>query len=410
VRHTSTGVFAFPRDLLKSPKYHGSMSLRSHWSLDPDARFLNHGSFGACPTAIRHRQQALCQELESAPTPYMIGMLPERLDAARERVASFLKSDPRELAFVRNATEGVNAVLSSFPLQHGDEVLTTSFGYPACLKAARRWCESRGANLVAAPLEFPVRAPSEVLAALRKSHSARTKLLLIDHVTSGTGLVFPLEEILSWAKSKSLPTLVDGAHAPGMLELNLSELGQLGATFYTGNFHKWCCSPKGAAFLWVSPNWSEPVHPTVISHGFEGVESDRPKLWSEFDWTGTDDHSAWLCAPESIDYLEQLVEGGWSAIRQRNNELLREGVALVDSVLKTGVEPHRDMLGMLWALPFDGFSDNVRRLLWEQDKLDVFIAPHSMGGPSVLRLSAFLYNELDDYRRLAERLKGLGDS
>ena len=336
----------------------------------------------------------------------MTGRLPERLDAAREKVASFLKSDPRDLVFVRNATEGVNAVLSSYPLQHGDEVLTTSFGYPACLKAARRWCESRGASLVAAPLEFPVRDPSEVLAALQQFHSSRTKLLLIDHVTSGTGLVFPLEEILSWAKSKSLPALVDGAHAPGMLDLDLSVLGQLGATFYTGNFHKWCCSPKGAAFLWVSPSWSEPVHPTVISHGF-GVEGDRPKLWSEFDWTGTDDHSAWICAPESIDYLERLVDGGWSAIRKRNGELLREGVALVDSVLKTGVRPHPDMLGMLWALPFEGFPDDVRRRLWEQHKLDVFIAPHSMGGRSVLRLSAFLYNEIDDYRRLAEALNSI---
>ncbi len=345
-------------------------------------------------------------ELESAPTPYMTGELSHRLDEARRQVGSFLNGDPQNLAFVRNATEGVNAVLSSFPLQHGDEVLTTSFGYPACLKAARRWCESRGATLVAAPLEFPVQDPSEVLAALRKSHSPRTKLLLIDHVTSGTGLVLPLEEIISWAKSKSLPTLVDGAHAPGMLHLNLAELGQIGATFYTGNFHKWCCSPKGAAFLWVNPSWSEPVHPTVISHGFR-VEGDRPTLWSEFDWTGTDDHSAWLCAPESIAYLDQLVEGGWSGIRGHNSELLREGVAVVDSVLKTGVKPHPEMLGMLWALPFEGFPDDVRRLLWEQHKLDVFIAPHSMGGPSVLRLSAFLYNEIDDYRRLAEALKSI---
>ena len=379
---------------------------RRFWSLLPAARFLNHGSFGACPTLILERRQALERELESAPVPYITGRLPARLDDARKRVSAFLQGDPERLVFVRNATEGVNAVLSSFPLDTGDEILTTSFGYPACLKAAERWCKSRGASLVSAPLRFPIEHPGQVLDALKRAYSSRSKLLLIDHVTSGTGLVLPLEEILPWARSRNLPVLVDGAHAPGMLDLNLDELGVMGATFYTGNFHKWCCSPKGAAFLWVHPNWHLPVHPTVVSHGY-GAEGDRPNLWSEFDWTGTDEHSAWLCAPEAIDFLGSLVPDGWQGIRKRNLDLLTEGAAVVDSVLKTGVKPHPRMQGMLWTFPLQGYPADLGRTLWETEQLDTFVNPCYLGGPPVLRLSAFLYNEIGDYEKLAGALKVL---
>ena len=346
------------------------------------------------------------RELESAPVPYITGRLPARLDDARKRVSAFLQGDPERLVFVRNATEGVNAVLSSFPLDTGDEILTTSFGYPACLKAAERWCKSRGASLVSAPLRFPIEHPGQVLDALKRAYSSRSKLLLIDHVTSGTGLVLPLEEILPWARSRNLPVLVDGAHAPGMLDLNLDELGVMGATFYTGNFHKWCCSPKGAAFLWVHPNWHLPVHPTVVSHGY-GAEGDRPNLWSEFDWTGTDEHSAWLCAPEAIDFLGSLVPDGWQGIRKRNLDLLTEGAAVVDSVLKTGVKPHPRMQGMLWTFPLQGYPADLGRTLWETEQLDTFVNPCYLGGPPVLRLSAFLYNEIGDYEKLAGALKVL---
>lgn len=378
--------------------------MRELWSLQADARFLNHGSYGACPTAVLERQQEYRKQMESAPVPFMSKRLPELLDSSRVRLAEFLGAEPSHLVFVRNATEGVNAVLSSFPLGKSDEVLTTSFGYGACLKAGDRWCTGQGANLVRAPLPYPLRHPREVLSALKSGASPRTRLIFIDHVTSGTGLVFPLEEILEWAQSRNLPVLVDGAHAPGMLELDLEALARRGMTFYTGNLHKWCCSPKGAAFLWVHPEWASSVHPPVVSHGY-GLKSERNQLWSEFDWTGTDDPTAWLCGPVAIDYLAGSLPGGWPEIRSGLAELLAEGAAVVDSVLKTGTEPPPSMRGLLWTIPLQGYPPDLSRTLWTQEKLDVFVHEGYPGGPLVLRLSAFLYNELSDYQRLADCLR-----
>lgn len=377
--------------------------MRSLWSLSPDHTFLNHGSFGGCPVAVVAHRQELLRRMEIAPTHFLIRELPTLLSEARGTLARFLGAEQSGFVFVRNATEGVNSVLASFPLQAGDEVLTTALGYPACNRASARWCTERGASVVVAPLRWPVAHPGEVLDALNGSVTKQTRLLLIDHVTSSTGLVFPLETILDWARERGLPVLVDGAHGPGMLTMELEAWGRKGLTFYTGNFHKWCCSPRGAAFLWVHPEWSQRIQPLTTSHGVPAPGDST--LAAEFDWTGTADYTPWIAAAYAVDYLERLLPGGWREIQRRNRTLVEQGAAIVDAVLRSGIAPHPEMRGCLWSLPIQA-TPTLGTRLWQEDHLDLFINPISPGSDRhILRLSAHLYNSIEDYEKLAEALK-----
>lgn len=383
--------------------------MREHWSLDPQAVFLNHGSYGACPKPVLHYQDELRARLELAPVPFMLEQLPDLLSQARATVAKFLGAQSTNLAFVRNATEGVNTVLASFPFQPGDEMLVTSFAYPACRKAADYWCNRSGARLVELTLPFPVKDPGDIVKAVRRAVGKKTKLLMLDHITSGTGLILPLEELLQALSGfEELRILVDGAHAPGMLDLPLEEWAGLGLDYYTGNFHKWCCSPKGAGFLWVHPDREDGLHPLVISHGY-GAEGPESRLWREFDWTGTDDPTPWLCAPFAIEFLAGLFPGGWAELRRAMSELLEEGVALVRQVLETESITPKAMRGLFETLllPDSWNSQDLARVLWRDYRIDAFLQPICPGGPVVLRLSAFLYNEPGDYRALAAALREL---
>jgi len=241
-------------------------ALRTRFALDPDVVFLNHGSFGACPREVLRRQSALRERLEREPVQFMLEERPRLLDEARERVAAFVGADAEDLAFVPNATSGVNAVLRSMKLEPGDEILVTNQGYHACTNAARYVAERSGARVVEVRLPFPLISSEEVGLAVNGAITKRTRLVLLDHVTSPTGLVMPLDKLVVAIEARGVRTLVDGAHGPGMLDLDLRALG---ASYYTGNLHKWCCAPKGAAFLWVRGDRAGDVHAPVISHGFD---------------------------------------------------------------------------------------------------------------------------------------------
>jgi len=223
-----------------------AMNFAMHWSLDPSVAYLNHGSFGACPFAVLAFQAALRLEMEREPVDFMSAALPARLNAAREALAAFLGADPLDLVFVPNATTGVNAVLHSLSFGPDDELLVTSHTYAACRKAIEFVAARSRARVTVAKLPFPCRDAEEILAAVLECVTPRTRLALIDHVTSPTALILPLKRLVGELQARGVDTLVDGAHAPGMVPLALTELG---AAYYTGNAHKWLCAPKGAAFL-----------------------------------------------------------------------------------------------------------------------------------------------------------------
>lgn len=382
------------------------------FSLDSDVTYLNHGSFGACPKVVRAAQLAIMDEMERQPVRFFMRRLPELLERARTCVAELVGADALDIAFVRNATEGVNAVASSLRLAPGDEVLTTNHGYPACKNALRHHAERAGAKLVVATLPFPVADEAEVESAVLSCLSERTRLLMIDHVTSPTALVLPVERIVSAAEARGIPTLVDGAHAPGMLPLNLRALG---ASYYTGNFHKWLCAPKAAGFLFVRRDRQEGLHPAVISHGYSSTRP-RSKLWEEFDWCGTGDFSATLCVPEALEFLRAQL-GSVEALMERNHALAVEGRKLLLHTLSLEPPAPEHMLGSMatvslpWPAPPPGSVfelDPLQTELLERFSIEVPIFAFPAPGQRCLRVSAQLYNDAQDYERLAGALRQLG--
>jgi isopenicillin-N epimerase len=382
----------------RSSEVQPTSPLAAAWVLDPEVTYLNHGSFGACPAAVLESQAALRLALEREPADFLDRDLPARLDAARASLAAFLHAQPCDLAFVPNATTGVNAVLRSLQFSAADELLLTSHTYAACRKTVDFVARRSGARIVIAALPFPLKQEQEIIDAVLGCVSPRTRLALIDHVTSPTALVLPIARLVRELQSRGVDVLVDGAHAPGMVPLNLDELG---AAYYTGNAHKWLCAPKGAAFLYVRRDRQAELHPTVISHGYtRGFQA-------EFEWTGTCDPTAWLCIPESLRVVANLVPGGWPEVMARNHAL---ALAARAHLLKSlALEPPcpESLIGSMASIPLPTPApgaiaaqlDSKGLHDWFRARaIETWVHPEPV---PVLRVSAQLYNSLEQFERLA---------
>ena len=291
---------------------------RRHWQLAPGKVFLNHGSFGACPKPILKLQAELRRQMEAEPVQFLWRRYEERLEPVRQELARFVGANAKDLVFVTNATTGVNAVARSLKFRSGDELLTTNQDYNACRNVFVETAQRAGAKLVVAPVPFPVGSAEEIVAAVLRAVTRRTRLALIDHVTSNAALVLPIERIVRELEARGVDTLVDGAHAPGMLALNLRRLQP---AYYTGNLHKWVCAPKGAAFLWAREDKQPGLQPAVISHGNNRPRPGFTSFQDRFDWAGTADPTAWFCVGAAIRFMADLLPGGWSEVRRRNHAL-----------------------------------------------------------------------------------------
>jgi isopenicillin-N epimerase len=372
------------------------------WGLDRSVLYLNHGSFGACPTHILAAQTTLRMQMESEPVDFLSATLPARLSTTRAALCSFLGAEEPDLAFIPNATTGVNAVLQSLPFEPGDEILVTNHTYAACRKAVDFVAARTGAHVVVAHLPFPVRSDEEIVAAILTCVSPQTRLALLDHVTSPTALIMPLERLVRELQERDVDTLVDGAHAPGMVPIRLCELG---AAYYTGNAHKWLCAPKGAAFLHVRRDRQAGLHPSVISHGY------RQGFQAEFDWTGTFDPTPWLCIGESLKFLGGLLPGGWPELMARNHALVMQARTLLLEALAVEAPCPETMIGSMASIALPAASAGSAAASLDVDGLhhwfrergvETWFHPH----PTLLvRLSAQLYNSLPQYQRLATLLR-----
>ncbi len=389
--------------------------VRDHWTLDRDVVFLNHGSFGACPRVIQEKQTAWRTRLERQPILFLGREIEPLLDVARAEVAEFLGAEAEDLAFVQNATAGVNAVLRSLHFKPGDEILVTNHGYNACTNAARWVAERAGAKVVVAEVPYPVPSFDAVVDAVLAAVTPRTKLALLDHVTSQTALILPIYRLVAELQGKrGIDVLVDGAHAPGMIALDLDVLG---AAYYTGNGHKWLCGPKGAAFLHVRRDKRAGVAPLAISHGLNANRTDKPLFQLLFDWVGTLDPSPFLCLPDAIRFMDGLMPGGIDALQQHWKAKALAARELVCSAL--GVEPPAPagFIGSIATvilprppakLPVAPlFLHPLQEALWNEEKIEIPVMPAPNGKDWSIRLSAAPYNDESDYLRLAAALRRL---
>jgi isopenicillin-N epimerase len=379
-----------------------------HWPLDPAVTYLNHGTVGVAPRKVLAQQQAIRDEMERQPSKFMLrdlsgwiggpGGRPTRMREAAADVARFVGARSSDLVFADNATAGANAVLRSLPLGPGDEILVTDLGYGAVTKAAAYAARVRDAAVRVATLPYPRFDPAAAVDAIDEAIGPRTRVAVIDHVTSETALILPLAAIAARCRARSVAVLADGAHAPGMLPLDVPSLG---VDWYVANLHKWAHAPRSAGFLWAHPDRQAGLHPPVISWGLD------EGFTAEFDWVGTRDPSPWLAAPAGIAFLDEL---GLDAVRRYNHDLAWHAAESLTTRWQTPLEIRENHIGSMAtiALPasLGSTADDALRLrnaLLFEDGIEVQV--HAGHGRLWTRVSAQVYNDEDDVARLGDAVE-----
>ncbi len=396
-------------------------AMLAHFPLEPGSVYLNHGTVGVTPLAVMSARTALLEEIERHPARVMIRELmrrgtlmrpntssaaatqPPRLRAAAERVAAFLGATGEGLVFVDNASSGVNAVLRSVELRPGDEILIPDLAYGGVVRAAAFIARERGATISTLALPFPAHDPVEVVRAVERALTPRTRLAILDHITSETALVLPLAEMAAACRARGVPVLVDGAHAPGAIDVNIESLG---VDWYAANLHKWAFAPRGCGVLWAAPERRERLHPAVISWG---VTNDD---WlQEFDWTGTRDPSPWLAAPAGLDFMRDVL--GVAAMREHNHRLAWQSAQLLARRWGRPWTTPESMVGCMVTVPLPEHLGPADATTAQQLR-DALLFEHGIEVPVIalgralwVRLSLQVYNDQSDVERLAEAIDAM---
>ena len=378
------------------------------WALDPEITYLNHGTVGATPRRVLAAQQAIRDEIQRQPARYLIRELADvkqiemrarpRMRVAADAVAEFVGARGDDLAFVDNATAGLNAVLRSLRFAAGDEILLTDHGYGSVPNIARHAATPAGARVVTVELPHPRWEAGAIVEAIAGALTPRTRLAIVDHVTSPTALVLPVAEIVARCHAAGVPVLVDGAHAPGAIALDVPALG---ADWYTGNLHKWAMAPVSSGFLWAPPERQAGLHPAVISWGYE------LGFAAEFDLLGTRDPSAWLAAPEGIAFMRDL---GLEAMREWNHRLAWGSARLLADRWGVELPQVEAMVGTMVSMPqparFGTTAADATRLkdaLLYEDGVEAQVLAFRDG--LLWRISAQVYNEPADVERAARAIE-----
>jgi isopenicillin-N epimerase len=370
--------------------------------LDRSYTFLNHGSFGSVPREVLAAQRLIQDEIEARPIEMLGRRMKLLLPSARERVAAFVGARAERLAFVVNATEGVNAILRSMRWSAGDEVVVVDHVYNAMRQSLRRLGSEHGVVLREVPVALPIKGAGDWIESIERAFNDRTKLLLIDHITSPTALVLPVAEIVAKARKRGIRTLIDGAHAPGAIELDIESIG---ADAYTANLHKWTCAPKGCAILWVSEALRSEVHPLATSHEYERG------FTLEFDWQGTRDFSAWLAAPAAIDFFGRF---GWDRVRAHNHAMATWSQRfLCENWSATPLSPlDGSMLASMAAVSLPrgvqdrfGSAEALQAKLYDQHRIEIPVIDWK--GRWHVRVSCHLHTRPEDVARLSSVVLGL---
>ena len=381
-------------------------ALRQRFRLEPGVDFLNHGSFGAAPLEVLDAAERWRGRMEANPDHFYRDVLPGELRHAAGRLAGFVGAEPQDVVFVENATAGMNAVLRSSTFAPADEILLTSLSYGAVRKLARFVCDRSGARCLEPRIAVPVRDPAELLQQVAQALGARTRLLVLDHIASASGLVWPVRELVALARSHGVPVLIDGAHAPGQLELDIPSLG---ADWYTGNCHKWLFAPRGCGFLWTRRERNTATHPVAISHGYGSGFA------AEFDWTGTRDFSPWLAIDAALEFLASLDA---RRVRRYCHDLVTSAAAEMARAWREPLAGPPAMHGSMIAIRLPGAwqraipatreaAARLQSTLMREHRIAVAI--NVIEDALWARISAQVYNAREDYERLQEvGLRGPG--
>lgn len=371
------------------------LPLRREFLLERGTAFLNHGSFGTTPRAVLAAANRWRLRMEENPDRFMRLILPGALRGAASQLARFVKAKPSDVVFVENATSGVNAVLHSLEFARGDEILATTHTYNAVRQAVREVCRRTGAKSVDARIDLPVASEDGLEESIRKKFSRRTRLLVLDHISSPTGLVFPVKRLAAAARARGIRVLVDGAHAPGQIALDIPSLG---VDWYTGNCHKWLFAPKGCGFLWARASAQRGIHPTSISHGY------GKGFAAEFDWTGTRDFSAWLAVADALDFFGKLRP---QRVRTYCRGLVAEAAMEISAAWRTPCDGPPRLHAAMMAIRLPDRCQRRDPVQLMNDLLArhrIVVPVFQIGGASWVRISAQAYNVAPDYRRLLESI------
>lgn len=375
-------------------------ALAEQYLLDQDITFLNHGSYGACPRPVFERYQQWQRELESNPVLFIGRRLPALLDEARERLGRFVGTEADNVIFVPNATHGINIIVRSLNLGPGDEVLTTDHEYGAVNNTWNFNCGKWGARYVNQPIPTPIADPQDVVEQLWAGVTERTKVIAISHITSPTALLMPVEEICKRAREAGIITVIDGAHAPGQVDLDLEAMG---VDYYVGNAHKWLSSPKGAGFLYARTERQEVLEPLVVSHGWRRDNSTRTQFLDYFSWVGTDEPAAYLSVPAAIDFQE---ENDWGTVRRACHALNLEAHHRILELSDAAPLSPDSMWVQLCSTPLPGRASDYQSL-W--DEYRVIVPVLEWNGQTMVRTSIQAYNSPEDVDRLLLGLTELSE-
>lgn len=375
-------------------------NLKEKWILDNEITFLNNGSFGAAPQKVIEAQQKFDIELEKEPLIFLLDKYPVLILKTIKKLAFFLSVDKKDLFFVENATTGFNTIIRNlaYSFNKDDEILVSSNVYPSVKNTLEYFAKLIGIKITYAPLPFPSINAEDIINSVKNTINSKTKLAVFDHITSPTALIFPVKELTRICRNNGTLTLIDGAHAPGMIDLNISEIAP---DFYTGNCYKWMYAPKGSGFLWINPNIKQEIHPLVISLNYE------QGMNKEFEWLGTRNPSAWLATSDAIDFYYEM---GNQNIRKYTHKLVLEAAHLLSDSLDLEISIPNEMLGAMITLPFKSnlppVQENtliLRKHFLENYKIELpFMAFQNQW---YFRISAQIFNEISDYEYLSDCIK-----
>lgn len=386
--------------------------LASAFKLDPDVVYLNHGSFGACPAAVLDAQRAHRDRVEADAMRFYLYDLWTGMDRSRAALGELINAEPSDLVFLPNATSAVATVIGNIGLRPGDEVLVTNFEYPACINNLRRACERSGATLVVADIPWNPIDEDLVVEAVMSKVSDRTRLALFSLITSATAVRLPIERLIRGLHARGIETLLDAAHGPGCVPMDLRGWGP---TYCTGNAHKWLCNPKGCAFLYVQRDMQDGFRPLVLSNDAYNLEpaierSGRSVFNHEFDYMGTDDRTPMLTVADAIETLGSLVDGGIAGLMRANRALCLAARDLLCDALGTEPLVPDSMLGPLAVIdiPAPGMDPRtLRERLMAEYRIEAMIVPHPGGDTPMIRVSPQVYNSMEQYRYAAEAIRAM---